>query len=56
MIGPSPVAAAEVNAAGITPSQIVCVPEIDPGVKLLTVTRITGVNSMHCEPLRVAVA
>ena len=49
-IVPSAVAATEVNAAGMSPSQTVCAVPIVPGVRLLTVTLTTFVISVHVTP------
>jgi len=52
---PSPAGAVAVNAAGVSPSQMVCAAEIVPAVKLLTVTLIAAVISVHGLPLSVDV-
>jgi len=52
---PSPAGAVAVNAAGVSPSQIVCAAEIVPAVKLLTVTLTDAVDSVQGIPLNVDV-
>ena len=52
---PSPVAATDVNGAGISPSHIVCAAPMLPGVKLMTVTLTTFVSRTHIFAPRVEV-
>jgi hypothetical protein len=47
---PSPIGAEAVSADGVSPSQIVCAPEIAPGTRLLTVTSIGAVYKVQLVP------
>ena len=49
---PSKVGVTLVNGVGISPSHIVCAVPIEPAVRLLTVTFIEGVASVHVLPFK----
>ena len=52
---PSKVGVTLVRGAGTSPSHIVCAVPIEPAVRLLTVTFIEGVGSVHVLPFNVEV-